>query len=391
MQNKYKVIWFFAIFILTTLACGQISYGIITPTTESSQKDKVDDIPEVPQESPEAKKTPQPQPEPTPEIDPSYLEKINLYPSTGGSKWVLYNNPDFGFAFQYPNRWQLSEHPAMSQTGQEYANAITLTNGIYQLMIWFKSTSVDAQDVTFVMPSNSEDRITWEEVDFLGDEITKTLVLEDGVEVAFLYGGGEWVGTGNLAFAVFLVNVDKGANGIPIFNPDLAKEVERIIASLVAAGIEYTPPTPVQITDDLPCDSITEGSLGFLVCNLRDAIRSDNLSAVIYSMANPFPVGYWGSEWTLKTPQEVFDELRIYRLPQYRSILSFTINHAQFPEFYGSPPEKSLGPEVNVVMVIYSEGWGQDGFGSALLFIAEPSPGNYQWNGIIYSHEHFDK
>jgi len=43
---------------------------------------------------------------------------------------------------------------------------------------------------------------------------------------------------------------------------------------------------------------------------------------------------------------------------------SHTVDRYQFPSLSGMQPEGILGPDVNIVMVFGSEGWGQGGFDS---------------------------
>jgi hypothetical protein len=55
------------------------------------------------------------------------------------------------------------------------------------------------------------------------------------------------------------------------------------------------------------------------------------------------------------------------------------------------PPEQMFGPDVDILEVVYSEGWGPDRQGAALLYIAKGSAGNIYLHGLVYSHQHFDK
>jgi hypothetical protein len=50
-----------------------------------------------------------------------------------------------------------------------------------------------------------------------------------------------------------------------------------------------------------------------------------------------------------------------------------------------------LAPEIDLAMVIYSEGWGEDGNGAAILFITEDSAGDFYWYGMLIAPGHFDK
>jgi hypothetical protein len=50
-----------------------------------------------------------------------------------------------------------------------------------------------------------------------------------------------------------------------------------------------------------------------------------------------------------------------------------------------------FGPGVDVAMIIYSEGWGPEGLGAALLYIVQMPDETYIWNGMVLSFERFDK
>ena len=71
--------------------------------------------------------------------------------------------------------------------------------------------------------------------------------------------------------------------------------------------------------------------------------------------------------------------------------LTFTTDQSQFPPLMDMGVEGMFGPDVAVAQIIYSEGWGQDGLGAALIFIAQNEAGAFYWHGMVYSFEHFDK
>jgi hypothetical protein len=142
----------------------------------------------------------------------------------------------------------------------------------------------------------------------------------------------------------------------------------------------------------LDCLADGEESALWAACNIIDGIRSRNLSALHNLMADPFVIGYWASEGREDNPAGITNELAQYRLPADASIpMTFTANRALFPPLAGQPPEDLFGPNVNVVLVIYSEGWGPDGQGAALLHIAQNQAGAFNWHGMVYSDQHFDK
>jgi len=134
-----------------------------------------------------------------------------------------------------------------------------------------------------------------------------------------------------------------------------------------------------------------EGDPEALACSIQEALLARDIAALPTLMADPFATGYWASEGLSRTAEEAAAELDQYRLPADTNSLTFTTDRTQFPPLMGIPPEAMFGPDVSVAMVIYSEGWGPDGLGSALLFVIEQPDGTYVWNGILVSFEKFDK
>lgn len=142
----------------------------------------------------------------------------------------------------------------------------------------------------------------------------------------------------------------------------------------------------------LDCAQPAEATVELVACNVMDGIRSRNLSALHSFMSDPFTIGYWGSEGRSASPAEITAELMTSRLPvDPATPLSFTADRSQFPPLAGQPPETFFGPDVKIVMVIYSRGWGTDGHGSALLFFAQDDAGSYTWHSLIYSDRDFDR
>jgi len=166
---------------------------------------------------------------------------------------------------------------------------------------------------------------------------------------------------------------------------ELLAEVSRTVRPL---GTDSQVSTP----EALDCSRASADRADWVACNVIDGIRSRNLSALHGYMANPFAIGYWGSEGRSASREEITAELAEQRLPpDPSSPMTFTIDQSQFPPLGGQPPRELFGPDANIVTVIYSEGWGQDGTGAAMLFIARNQSGAYYWHGMIYSDGHFDK
>lgn len=163
-------------------------------------------------------------------------------------------------------------------------------------------------------------------------------------------------------------------------------------------GITELPPDP-----DAPpagCKVLGFATVEELSSGLEEYFHNANTGGLIFDYVNePFAVGLWQSEGQAIGRNEFFGLLaNSYYNYQAESIaegkpsqMTFTTDRGQFPPLMGIPPESMFGPDVNIVEVIYSEGWGQDGLGAALLFIAEDDCGRYYWHGLAFSAERFDK
>ena len=63
---------------------------------------------------------------------------------------------------------------------------------------------------------------------------------------------------------------------------------------------------------------------------------------------------------------------------------------AAFPALQGIEPENIVDPAVKIVQVVYSQGWGQDQQGGALLYFAQDECDGYYWYGLVFSGTNFE-
>ena len=106
-------------------------------------------------------------------------------------------------------------------------------------------------------------------------------------------------------------------------------------------------------------------------------------------LADPFTIVDWGGEGHSVTASELLQELGDSRLPPDSSGLRFTTDQALFPALRVTPPEQLLGEGVNVALVVYSEGWGPEGQGAALLYFIETPNRTFSWYGLVYAEGGF--
>jgi hypothetical protein len=139
------------------------------------------------------------------------------------------------------------------------------------------------------------------------------------------------------------------------------------------------------LTGVLTCPA--EAGSEALACAIQGALLARDIATLESLMADPFTIGYWRSEWVSRTAQEAANELDRYRLPADTRSLTFTTDRNLFPTLH-VPPERMMNPELTVALVIYSEGWGSEGDGGALLFIIEEADDTYSWIAML---EHYDR
>jgi len=150
---------------------------------------------------------------------------------------------------------------------------------------------------------------------------------------------------------------------------------------------------PVELLQSLSCLDTVPGSAESVACNIQDGLRSRNISALRSYMPDPFFVAYWRSEGISDTPDAILSmlpDLYNFNDPDYTPKLTFTTDRSQFPQSVAQAPERLVSPETNIVLVVYSQGWGQDGQGEALIYIAQDASGNSYWPGMIYSFMPFE-
>jgi len=148
---------------------------------------------------------------------------------------------------------------------------------------------------------------------------------------------------------------------------------------------------PQEITGPDTCQAVEANSAEALACDIQNALLFRDMDALETLMTNPFTIGYWQSEGRIGSPAEITKELDQYLLPADTSGLTFTVDREQFPYMYGMHPENMFGPDLNVVLVIYSQGWEQDEQGEAMLLIAENANGEYYWHGMIHAGLGFER
>jgi hypothetical protein len=116
---------------------------------------------------------------------------------------------------------------------------------------------------------------------------------------------------------------------------------------------------------------------------LSDAFAAADYDALPALMGESFAIGYWLSEGQTLTPAQAVEQLRLNLLPDPAAV-SFIRDRSQFPDLGGVDPAAVFGPDVQIVDLVYSQGWGTDGLQEAILAIAQNPDGSQYWHGILY-------
>jgi hypothetical protein len=126
----------------------------------------------------------------------------------------------------------------------------------------------------------------------------------------------------------------------------------------------------------LPLPTDTVGAIG-------NAMAAGNYEAIQAHMGDPFIIGYWQSEGQTLTQAQAVEQLRLNLLPNPTAV-TFVRDRSQFPDLGGIDPTTAFGPDVQIVDLVYSQGWGQSGQEEAILTIAQAADGQLYWHGMIY-------
>jgi hypothetical protein len=116
------------------------------------------------------------------------------------------------------------------------------------------------------------------------------------------------------------------------------------------------------------------------------ALNSRDDAALIAAMHDPFMVALWRSEGFSVSPNDAPQQIYNY-LPEGAQVQHITDT---FPTLDGIDPTQMFGPDVAVEDVLYTTGWGDDGSGEALIFIARDANDELYWHGLVVAPGAFD-
>jgi len=415
MKPKYQLLFVLLSVVLVTLACGQIDIGIEqeTPTPE----------PIIESEEPE--------PNPTDPIDfRDEPQKPN-----DSQYWVAVKDPRTQLQFALPCFWSadfpLAEMDPTSLGSESFENFseqfVTSLGPKRGEVVWelggMKFDLGYHKFSDFGLPQNASlDQLAYALVnpdqEHGIDALTSVAV--DGkqgvrVDTWSTFGQGSfyllpYINDLIILFAPYPESITNHPDIQAILNsftlsPESELELPNILPAYPPEGMAAScmPPrestnlpttneVPETFTGPLECNSVTEDdALLWSVCNVRDSILSRNTQPLMGYMTDPFTIAYWQSEGASRSREEAFNEIVQTHLAGTPGGETFTTDRSQFPPLFRMPPENMFGPDDNPAAILYSEGWGQDGQGAALLYFKEASDGRVMFYAILIAQGHFDK
>jgi hypothetical protein len=422
MIYKVRTLYLLVIFTLLTGACGQVSVGIEPPDQPGVENDL--DATQTPGENSIGLPTETAAIEPT--QGPTATPDSSQY-------WVIHQDPSLGFRFALPCFWRV-EFPPADLTQDSTGGVYHAYNYTEEYVMSFPRSQIPDENgaikVGFdIIPlesfglrhgSSLREFVSAEnsgpESEIL--EITDEMINgQPAISTTIHYTDSNSTGRYYLIKIndAYFLRFTTGPSPKILNTPDVSGILNSITVDPQAEVPlpKHTPtPPPIGLAAAcipeytqavIPTLDISEGntacglssfeSLEYLIQSVEQGLQDRNTGGLRwgYFINDPFVIGYWGSEGVTRSPDQVATELAnsLYAAGEPGG-MSFTTDREAFPPLAGIPPESMFGPSVKVAQVVYSEGWGLDKLGSALLYFAQDSCGGYYWHGLIFSNTHFD-
>ncbi|NJN53502.1 MAG: hypothetical protein HC804_01355 [Anaerolineae bacterium] len=109
------------------------------------------------------------------------------------------------------------------------------------------------------------------------------------------------------------------------------------------------------------------------------------------TMSDPFGYSLDQSEWQSLTSVQMIAQLDQELIPEGARIQFSPPNTDIATMLGGQDPAALMGPDVNVVDVLHSTHWGEDGQGEAILFIIQREDEQFRWHATIYAPAGFPR
>ena len=161
-----------------------------------------------------------------------------------------------------------------------------------------------------------------------------------------------------------------------------------LLSGCVAPGLESVQPQPAAPTATISPTVSPDTFSG----QLRQAVESADFDAMRGLMDDDlFVIAFWpGNSLPPMPADDAIGQLRSLhmtggpiRFPEPDAPLSEMLN--------GQEPLRIFQSDVSVVDVLFSQGWGAQGLGEAMLFVAQRADGSFWWYSIIIAPNGFPR
>ena len=420
MNTKYRLLSVLVILAITALACGQFDIGIEEPSQDTS--DLVVEIPETPETQPETQT--EPEPSNSAVKDDNVKEDYSQY-------WTEVIDARTGLGFALPCFW-VADIPSGETPGglagfsvnnftQDFITSLgpkrgqtvfeiggmKFDLGYHTMSDYNLSSSATLEELAYAIVNpdqehgisstlpvevNGKQALQVNTFSIFGEGRFYLLPFINDLIVMFAPGPERYLDHPDIQAILHSITLDPTQSvqlpTIPPANPPEG------MAAPCMGQIQPTPDSSAAntFTGTLDCAQVSDTeSLMWVICNVEASFISRNTQPLLGYMGEPFRIGYWQSEGVELTKDEALRELVGTHMPEIPGGMAFTQDETLFPPLFGMQPEQIFPPDANIVEVVYSEGWGQESRGAALLYFAQNPNGEYYFYGMVVAQQHFDK
>lgn len=118
-----------------------------------------------------------------------------------------------------------------------------------------------------------------------------------------------------------------------------------------------------------------------------DNLISRNYQFLLYTMNDPFTIDAWQGGGGTLAPNDATSKLQTDLLPP-DNVITYNLDK-DVTAILGKSPQDAIGPDAHIVDAVWTDGWGKDGKGQAIIFISQGADGVFAWWGIIYAQQGF--
>ena len=420
MNTKYRLLFVIVILTITALACGQLNIGIEDPSQDTS--DLVINNPETPE--PETETQTEPESNNTAVKDDIEKENFSQY-------WTEVEDTRTGLRFALPCFW-VADIPTgdtpgglggfsvnnftqdfITSLGNKRSQTVFEIGGLkfdlsYQTMADYNlgaNASLEELAYAIVNPDqehgisstlpieiNGKQALQVNTYSVFGEGRFYLLPFINDLIILFAPGPAESADHPDLQAILNSMTLDP-AQSVQLPNIPPANPPEGMAAACMGQIQPTQSISPANsFAGTLDCSQVSDAEeLKWIMCNVQDSFISRNTQPLLGYMGDIFRIGYWQSEGVEYTKDEAMVAIETSLIPNNPGGMAFTQDETFFPPLFGMKPEQIFPPDANIVEVVYSEGWGQEGLGGALLYFAEKPNGEYYFYGMIVAQQHFDK